>query len=379
MLAVLFLARLATAVQFQAVPAVGPLIVETYRIDYAALGTLIGLYMLPGIFLGLPGGVLGQRFGDKRIAVAGAILIVIGALGAGLADSYAAALVARITAGSGAVLLNIVLTKMLVDWFAGRELAFAMALFLNSWPVGLGLTLLAVPPLAVATSVFTAQAATAIVGGLALAAVVGLYRAPPGLAPAPAALTFGMSRREWFLILVTGLLWGLYNVGLIIVLAFAPSLLVAGGMDLARASALASIVTWTCVVSAPLGGYLAGRMSGPNLLMAGSLTAFALAAAAFGAGAPAVPTCLALGLFAGLPAGQIMALTNEALRQEHRVLGLGVFFSCYYLLIVALVPVAGLLRDVSGNPGAAMYFAAAMLAAAAAAVGLFRVIQARLA
>jgi hypothetical protein len=28
--------------------------------DYAALGTLIGLYMLPGLVLALPGGVLGR-------------------------------------------------------------------------------------------------------------------------------------------------------------------------------------------------------------------------------------------------------------------------------------------------------------------------------
>ena len=67
-LLVLFIARAAIAFQFQSIPALSPLLVDTLRIDYALLGTLVGLYMLPGVIFSLPGGVLGQRFGDKQIA-----------------------------------------------------------------------------------------------------------------------------------------------------------------------------------------------------------------------------------------------------------------------------------------------------------------------
>ena len=49
MLAVLFMARTAMACQFQSVGSVGPFLIESLRVDYTMLGTLIGLYMLPGV------------------------------------------------------------------------------------------------------------------------------------------------------------------------------------------------------------------------------------------------------------------------------------------------------------------------------------------
>jgi len=39
--------------------------VQTLAIDFALLGTLIGSWMLPGIAVAIPGGWLGQRFGEK--------------------------------------------------------------------------------------------------------------------------------------------------------------------------------------------------------------------------------------------------------------------------------------------------------------------------
>ncbi len=82
-LLVLFIARAAIAFQFQSIPALSPLLVDSLRIDYALLGTLVGLYMLPGVIFSLPGGVLGQRFGDKQIAVLGLGLMALE--GSGLA------------------------------------------------------------------------------------------------------------------------------------------------------------------------------------------------------------------------------------------------------------------------------------------------------
>ena len=57
-LAVLFLARTAMGFQFQSIASVSPFLIDELAIDYAMLGTLIGLYMLPGILFALPGGVL---------------------------------------------------------------------------------------------------------------------------------------------------------------------------------------------------------------------------------------------------------------------------------------------------------------------------------
>ena len=37
------------------------------------------------------------------------------------------------------------MTKMVTDWFAGKEIATAMAIFVNSWPAGVAVSLLALP------------------------------------------------------------------------------------------------------------------------------------------------------------------------------------------------------------------------------------------
>jgi predicted MFS family arabinose efflux permease len=52
-LLVLFLARAAMSFQFQTIGAVGPLLIDRLHIDFTWLGTLIGLYMLPGTIVAL--------------------------------------------------------------------------------------------------------------------------------------------------------------------------------------------------------------------------------------------------------------------------------------------------------------------------------------
>src|SRR5215813_1869738 len=77
-LLVLFLARTAMAYQFQTMGALGPILIDAFKIDFAWLGTLIGLYMLPGTVIALPGGLLGQRFGAKSIVLVGLLLMAMG-------------------------------------------------------------------------------------------------------------------------------------------------------------------------------------------------------------------------------------------------------------------------------------------------------------
>jgi hypothetical protein len=81
-----------------------------------------------------------------------------------------------IISGTGAVLLNILLAKMVADWFGDRELATAMGILVVSWPVGIGLALVVLGPLSVTTSwTFALQTYTGVcVAALLLVAL--LYR-----------------------------------------------------------------------------------------------------------------------------------------------------------------------------------------------------------
>jgi hypothetical protein len=54
-LALVVVARTARGFQFQSIAAVGSFLVEDLGLSYAQLGTLIGLYLLTGAFISLPG------------------------------------------------------------------------------------------------------------------------------------------------------------------------------------------------------------------------------------------------------------------------------------------------------------------------------------
>ena len=148
-LSVLFVARTTMAFQFQSIASVSPLLVAELHINLAALGILVGAWMLPGVFVAIPGGLLGQRFGDKRVVLAALALMVAGSVLVATADGYGAALLGRVVSGTGAVLVNVLLTKMVADWFSGPQVATAMGIFVVSWPLGIGLSLLLLGPVSV--------------------------------------------------------------------------------------------------------------------------------------------------------------------------------------------------------------------------------------
>jgi MFS family permease len=80
-LALVVVARTAMGFQAQSVAAVGPFLVGDLGLSYARRGTLIGLYLLPGAFLALSGGVLGARFGDRAVVLSALGLMTLGGRG----------------------------------------------------------------------------------------------------------------------------------------------------------------------------------------------------------------------------------------------------------------------------------------------------------
>jgi predicted MFS family arabinose efflux permease len=362
MLAVLFLARTAMGLQFQTVASVAPFLMDALAIDFAALGVLIGLYMLPGIVIALPGGMLGQRFGAKQVVLVGLVLMALGSLVMGAGSSFMIVGAGRLIAGTGAVLLNVMFTKMIADWFAGREIVTAMAILVTSWPLGLALGLVAFAPLA-AVHGWSAVMYLAALGALVSLVLVALaYRDPPdAAAAAPTRLALNLTRREWILVLIASVLWGIFNVAYIVLVSFTPELFTARGYSLPEASLIVSTLGWALIAFIPFSGFVVERLGRPNLAMAGSflIVAGALVALPF-VSAPLIAFAV-VGLVIGIPPGPLLTLPTQALRVESRAGGMGVFFTIYYAVMAFLTGGAGLARDLSGSPAAPVLFAAAMM------------------
>ena len=373
-LVLVFLTRTSMGFQFQSVASVAPLMIADLRLSYAQLGTLIGLYMLPGAFFALPGGVIGQRFGERRVVVAGLALMVAGGVLTAGAGGFGTAVAGRLLSGVGAVVMNILLAKMVSDWFAGKELSTAMAIMLTSWPVGLGLAAATLGGVAAGTSWRTAVMATAVVAALGLLMMLLCRDAPGGSSgPQRAALR----RRELWLSITGGFAWGCFNASLVAIIAFGPGLLIARGATLGDAGRVVSLAIWVTMLSVPLGGYLTDRLKRPTLLIVtGSLVAAGTVLLLPVLAHAVLAFCL-VGLAIGAPPGGLMALLPRTLPPERLATGHGVFYTVFYVMMALTQPAAGLVRDVAGDPAAPIVFAALVMAATVIGLAIFRRLERR--
>jgi predicted MFS family arabinose efflux permease len=371
---VLFLARTAMALQFQTVASAGPFLIAALAIDYASIGLLIGLHSLPGVAIAIAGGVIGQRFGAKRVALIGLALMVLGGLIVGFSQSFAMAAIGRTVLGVGAVLFNVLATKMITDWFAGREIATAMGMLVSSWPLGIALGLIAFGPLAAAHgwSAIMHVSTLCVLAGFAVVALA--YRDPPGMGPPSAAkLKLDLDRREWTLVCIVGVIWALFNVAYIVLVSFGPELFTRRGFSLTQASFIVSLIGWTLILSIPLSSFVAERFGRPRLVILGAftLTAVAMAMLPFTDGILFLAAFAVIVLTMGVPPGLIMALPAQALRPERRAGGMGVYYTWYYAAMAILPSGAGLARDLTGSAAAPVLFAAAMMIVCIVALLLF--------
>ena len=375
-LAVLAFARIAMGFQFQAVASVSPFLVDEFGIDYASVGTLIGLYLLPGIVLALPGGFLGRRFGEKRMVLGGLALMAAGGAVSGLGTSYAMLVAGRFITGVGVVLQFVLMTKMLADWFKDRELIFAMSLYLNGWPVGIGLALVTQVGLASAYSWRAVFFATAVLSALTFIVLGVLYRSPPASPDASSGpVITGLSKREILLVSFAGMIWTFVNAGWVIAVSFGPGYLKTQGRSIADAAAVTSLATWLAVIGVPLGGYLASRWRRPDTLIILSTTIGGLAVLAIPYTSAYVVCFSVIGLILFLPAGIMAALPIEVLRPENRATGLGLFYTWWYAGVAGLPPVGGWTYDVTGSPAAPILYAGGLVLLTLAALLLFRLCQ----
>ena len=78
-LALIFFARTALGFQFQTLGSVAPDLITQFGFSYTEIGTLIGLFMMPGMFVAIPAGWLGSMWSDRVLVTAGLLALAAGA------------------------------------------------------------------------------------------------------------------------------------------------------------------------------------------------------------------------------------------------------------------------------------------------------------
>jgi predicted MFS family arabinose efflux permease len=305
--------------------------------------------------------------------MAGLALMTCGGLVMALSRSWHLELVGRFVAGSGGVLLNVLMSKMVMDWFARRESATAMAIFVNSWPLGIALALVALPPLAVigvAVSSALLLSTALVVFGMV---ILGLfYRAPTPRQMSGSGNERRPVGRSLLAVIVAGLIWGLFNGGFGMIFSFGPSMLHERGWSVAAAGSITSIVLWLVVISIPVGGILADRTQRHVAVLVSGLCGFAAMLLIAARTDAVIVAFVALGLASGISAGSIMSLPTRVLLPETRAVGMGVFYTLFYLVVVLAPWIGGYAASITGSSRVTFDVGAVMLLSCCAALWLFQ-------
>ncbi|WP_283638310.1 CynX/NimT family MFS transporter [Marinovum algicola] len=374
-LALLFAARVGLGFQFQTMGAVGGNLTDAFGLDNAQIGLMIGLFMAPGLFLSLPAGFSGRFASDRVLAGFGLGVLALGSALSAMASDPAGIGLGRVVSGAGFLFTTLYFTKMVADWFEGREIATAMSILVMSWPFGIAMGQVGHTWLAEGHGWRFPFAVAAAWCAVAALAVLTLYRPPHDLPSRITSRIKGLLPREWGLIVLAGVAWGVFNAGYVVYLSFGPSMLAAQGMGTLAAASVISVGSWLMILSGAACGQIADRFGRRETILAVCMTAAVLALMLLSLHGAGLAASLLFGLVGMAPAGVIMALAGQAVAPERRAFGMGVFFTVYYAIMTASPPIAGWLLDRTGAPDSAILFGAALFALVFPVTVLFRMLN----
>ena len=111
-------------------------IADDLGLSVVAIGTVWGMDPLAGVFIGLPSGLLADRFGVKRTLTI--LCILAGVFGAlrGFSVNFATMAATMFLFGLTAAATPSIVPKVTAEWFSGQRLGLANALLNVAWSIG---------------------------------------------------------------------------------------------------------------------------------------------------------------------------------------------------------------------------------------------------
>ena len=322
------------------------------------IGWLNAIYSLPNIVLLLFGGWLVDRHGAGRMMAATAAICFAGALLTAIGTGFAGMAAGRLLFGIGAETFNVATLAIVVHFFTGRQLAFAIGASLalgraGAFAVDLSPAWMAA---AYADGWQAPLLVAALLAALSLAMSLAAWRldrrrgAPP---PAPRAPAFawrdvlGFGSAYWHLLALC-VLW--YAV----IFAFRSTFSIkyfqhAHGLDLAAAGAINSYVFLAALFATPAFGWLCDRIGryAPFLAFGALLLPIAIAVMALPHGSLGLGTVL-IGVSFSLVPAVMWPLTARLVPANRLGTALGLMWVVQNAGIAGANVVAGWLNDAYG-------------------------------
>ena len=351
-LGLMWLCAVAYGVLYQCIPPVLGMIMDSLGISHAEAGGLMSLFVLPGIFLAIPGGALADRYGSRIVGSLSLLVMLVGTGVAVLGRTYPVLGLGRMVAGLGATVFTVVLPRVTTAWFEDREIGLSMGILNTAMPLG---TILSLSFLGEVGRVWGWRGALWIAMAICLVALVAFRLVYRDREPQKQWKKEGSSLRSgigalgariWWL----SISWAFYNAGLMAYFTYAADYFSAQGLELSRAGRLASYPMWGSLVISPAIGILIDRIGGKRRLIGFSCGAAALLFYMI----PAFPAwgavlTLLLGVFVALVAPAIFTLPAEVVPRARMGLGFGVLNTIFGIGAMVGPLGVGVLRDATGD------------------------------
>lgn len=193
------------------------LIVQHYGVSTAFSGLIVSVFFLSVGLFQIPAGALSSKYGSKKVALNGLLILAAGSIATPFAPSFFVLLAFRFVAGIGAALFFSPAIGILSSFYTKERRTGVMGLYNASFSLGAGLALLLWPTIVRSTNWQTGV----IFGGvLSLAAYVYSYfgidmgraveNAAVGVSLREIASVF-RNREVWLISLGLVGVWGVYN------------------------------------------------------------------------------------------------------------------------------------------------------------------------
>jgi MFS family permease len=319
---------LVTGAYMTKVPPALPEMRAEFGLSLIESGLIVTTFNVLGMLVGVLAGMLGDRFGRKRLALAGLLLMAAGGVMGASVTTFAALLASRFLEGVGFILFAVPAPALMSGLAAtARERSKALGLWSSYMPTGGALALLAAPLLMAA---WNWQALWLAIAAAAIAAAAIFWRVVPDSPPASVGsmrlIAESLAQKGN---LVMALLFACYVAQWTTVMVWLPTFLSEHGASTASAATATALMVLANIPGNLAGGWLLSHGFARNRLV---LTACAIAATCeIGMLSMALPDgvrfslVLVFSLCAGLiPASVFAGLPVHAPTPQHIATGNGI-------------------------------------------------------
>ena len=351
-LGLIIFCQLAQAFSYQSIPPILGILVLSLKLSYVQAGGLMSLYSLPRVFLGIPSGILVDRYGTKKVGSASLITLALGTFIVAGGSRYWLLGMGRLLTGIGATMLAVVSLHTLTSWFRHREMGLAMGGFHTAMPLG---TILSLNFVGIFASCFGWRMTISVVFIIITIAFVFFVlfhkdRAAEMNVRAESFHLFKMLKATGYGIWVVGSTWTFLNAAIVPYFTYGTDYFISNGKGVVAAGLLASYPMWASIILAPVAGLLIDRIGRKRLLI---FMGFMFSAVLYYY-IPRFPQnaaifAISIGVFTAIQPTAIFSVAAECLPPNVMGLGFGILSTCGALGMALGPYIAGSLRDMTGD------------------------------